>query len=74
MPARRISKRSRKVTKSLLLPRTWRRCTGKLKPAVTAPISEHDASTVNRLIETLEEHDDVMEVYTNAEFSSGAGC
>ena len=43
-------------------------------PAVTAPISEHDASTVNRLIETLEEHDDVKEVYTNAEFSSGAGC
>src|SRR5882762_5842375 len=42
-------------------------------PAVTAPVSEHDASTVNRLIETLEEHDDVKEVYTNAGFSSGAG-
>src|SRR6266480_4123101 len=42
-------------------------------PAVTAPVSEHDASTVNRLIETLEEHDDVKEVYTNAGFSGGAG-
>ena len=42
-------------------------------PAVTAPVSEHDASTVNRLIETLEEHDDVKEVHTNAGFSSGAG-
>src|SRR2546430_16188818 len=40
---------------------------------VTAPVSEHDASTVDRLIETLEEHDDVKEVYTNARFSSGAG-
>src|SRR6266513_3080912 len=41
-------------------------------PAVTVPVSKHDASTVNKLLETLEEHEDVKEVYTNAGFSSGA--
>jgi transcriptional/translational regulatory protein YebC/TACO1 len=29
-------------------------------------------STVTRLIESLEEHDDVKEVYMNAEFGGGA--
>ncbi len=42
-------------------------------PAVTVPVSKHDASTVNKLLETLEEHEDVKEVHTNAGFSGGAG-
>lgn len=42
-------------------------------PTVTAPVGAVAASAVNKLTEALEEHDDVKEVYTNAEFSSGAG-
>lgn len=38
-------------------------------PMATAPVSGADAAAVNRLIEALEEHDDVKEVYSNAEFS-----
>jgi YebC/PmpR family DNA-binding regulatory protein len=38
-------------------------------PAVTVPLSnEPTIAAVNRLIEALEEHDDVKEVYSNAEF------
>ncbi len=38
-------------------------------PAVTVPLSNESAiAAVNRLIEALEEHDDVKEVYSNAEF------
>ena len=40
-------------------------------PVMLVPVSAAAASAVNRLIEALEEHDDVKEVYTNAQFSSG---
>jgi len=38
-------------------------------PAVTAPLQEPGASAVSRLLEALEEHDDVKDVHSNAEFS-----
>jgi YebC/PmpR family DNA-binding regulatory protein len=39
-------------------------------PTVTVPLNEPAAVTaVNRLIEALEEHDDVKEVYSNVEFA-----
>src|SRR6266540_661050 len=41
--------------------------------AVTVPVSRAGAPAVSRLIEALEEHDDVKEVYANAEFPGGAG-
>ena len=38
-------------------------------PASTVPLSDAKAAQdVNRLIELLEEHDDVKDVYSNAEF------
>jgi YebC/PmpR family DNA-binding regulatory protein len=38
-------------------------------PTVTAPVPDDQAATVvNRLVEAIEDHDDVKEVYTNAEF------
>ncbi len=38
-------------------------------PITTVPLPDAEAvASVNRLIETLEEHDDVKEVYSNAEF------
>ncbi|MEW6303457.1 MAG: YebC/PmpR family DNA-binding transcriptional regulator [Verrucomicrobiota bacterium] len=41
-------------------------------PAVTVPLSDAAAVTaVSKLIEALEEHDDVKEVYSNAEFPAG---
>lgn len=41
-------------------------------PTMTAPIAEAAAiSAVNKLIEALEDHDDVKEVYYNAEFPNG---
>src|SRR5688572_7921024 len=41
-------------------------------PILTVSISDPAAVTaVNRLIEALEEHDDVKEVYTNADFQEG---
>jgi YebC/PmpR family DNA-binding regulatory protein len=39
-------------------------------PLATAPVSSSDAPAVNRLLEALEEHDDVKEVYSNAEFTN----
>jgi len=43
-------------------------------PTVTVPVGAAAAAlAVNKLIEALEEHDDVKEVHTNADFSSGAG-
>jgi YebC/PmpR family DNA-binding regulatory protein len=40
-------------------------------PTVTAPLHEAAAiAAVNRLIEALEEHDDVKEVFANAEFAA----
>jgi YebC/PmpR family DNA-binding regulatory protein len=37
-------------------------------PAVTVPLQGEQINAVNRLIEALEDHDDVKEVYSNAEF------
>ena len=43
-------------------------------PALTVPLSGAGAvASVNRLIDVLEEHDDVKEVYSNAEFPNEAG-
>lgn len=42
-------------------------------PAITVPLTDAAASdAVNKLIEALEDHDDVKEVYSNAEFSEAA--
>ena len=38
-------------------------------PELTVPLGEVAAAAVARLIEELEDHDDVKEVYANAEFS-----
>jgi YebC/PmpR family DNA-binding regulatory protein len=38
-------------------------------PLVTAPVSGADRAAVSRLIEALEEHDDVKQVHANVEFS-----
>jgi len=38
-------------------------------PSITVPLQEPAAvNAVNRLLEALEDHDDVKEVYSNAEF------
>ena len=42
-------------------------------PTAAVPLSQADAGGVNRLIDALEEHDDVKEVYTNAAFPEEAG-
>ncbi|MBI4661896.1 MAG: YebC/PmpR family DNA-binding transcriptional regulator [Verrucomicrobia bacterium] len=43
-------------------------------PVLTVPISDPvGASAVSKLIEALEDHDDVKEVHTNAEFPGDAG-
>jgi len=42
-------------------------------PTVTVPVSPGAAPAVNRLIDALEEHDDVQEVHSNAEFPDEAG-
>lgn len=36
-------------------------------PSITVPVSPADAPSVSKLLELLEEHDDVKEVYSNAE-------
>ncbi len=42
-------------------------------PLITVPVQEPGSvAAVSRLIELLEEHEDVKEVYTNAEFPEGA--
>jgi YebC/PmpR family DNA-binding regulatory protein len=41
-------------------------------PTLTVPVSPADAAAVHRLIEALEDHDDVREVHTNAEFPPDA--
>jgi YebC/PmpR family DNA-binding regulatory protein len=38
-------------------------------PAITTPLQESATRTVSHLLELLEEHDDVKDVYSNAEFS-----
>jgi len=40
-------------------------------PALTVPLAGAVAAAAARLVEALEEHDDVKEVYTNAEFPEG---
>jgi YebC/PmpR family DNA-binding regulatory protein len=43
-------------------------------PTLTVPLSDPAAiAALNRLTDALEEHDDVKEVYSNAEFTNGAG-
>jgi YebC/PmpR family DNA-binding regulatory protein len=37
-------------------------------PTITVPLREDQTTSVNKLIEALEDHDDVKEVYSNAEF------
>jgi transcriptional/translational regulatory protein YebC/TACO1 len=37
-------------------------------PAVTVPLGGEQAAAVNRLVDSLEEDDDVKEVYSNADF------
>ncbi len=42
-------------------------------PFLTVPLTDADsAAAVSKLIDALEDHDDVKEVYTNAEFPAGA--
>jgi YebC/PmpR family DNA-binding regulatory protein len=42
-------------------------------PELTVEISEKDAEQINKLVSALEEHDDVMNVYTNHEEAASAG-
>ena len=43
-------------------------------PELTVPLTDaNEIAAVNKLIDALEEHDDVKEVYANAEFPNGAG-
>ena len=42
-------------------------------PAETVPVSKANAPAVHKLIEALEEHDDVKEIHTNAEFQDEVG-
>jgi len=42
-------------------------------PSVTVPLSAEQVVAVNRLIEALEDHDDVKDVYSNAEFPDDSG-
>lgn len=39
---------------------------GKLEPITTIEISEEDGAKLSELVDALEEHDDINEVYTNA--------
>lgn len=41
-------------------------------PTVTVPLQEPALTVVNKLLEALEDHDDVKEVYSNVEFPEGA--
>ena len=42
-------------------------------PELTVEISEKDAEQINKLVSALEEHDDVLNVYTNHEEAASAG-
>jgi transcriptional/translational regulatory protein YebC/TACO1 len=37
-------------------------------PTVTVPLQDSAAAAVSKLLDALEDHDDVKEVYSNAEF------
>lgn len=39
---------------------------GALNPKTTTSLSEEDASTLDRLLEELDDHDDIQGIYTNA--------
>ena len=39
---------------------------GKLEPTTTVEVSEEDGAKLSELVDALEDHDDVSEVYTNA--------
>ncbi len=41
-------------------------------PAVTVPLADSAAAAVSKLIDLLEDHEDVKEIYSNAEFPHGA--
>ncbi len=41
-------------------------------PAVTVPLADSAAAGVSKLIDLLEDHEDVKEIYSNAEFPHGA--
>lgn len=41
-------------------------------PSITVPLSGDQGTAVNKLLEALEDHDDVKEVYSNAEFADDA--
>jgi len=41
-------------------------------PTLTVPVPAEGAAAVNKLLEALEDHDDVKEVYSNAEFADEA--
>jgi YebC/PmpR family DNA-binding regulatory protein len=43
-------------------------------PVTTVPLDNTNAGAVNKLIELLEDHEDVKEVYSNAEFPDNAGA
>jgi len=44
-------------------------------PTITVPIADSAAAAaVNKLVEALEEHDDVKEVYSNADFQEGVAA
>jgi YebC/PmpR family DNA-binding regulatory protein len=42
-------------------------------PTITVPLEGGAVAAVSKLIDALEEHDDVKEVFSNAEFPEGAG-
>ena len=42
-------------------------------PAVTVPVGKASAPALQKLIDALEDHDDVKEIYTNAEFPDEVG-
>ncbi|MBU6402799.1 MAG: YebC/PmpR family DNA-binding transcriptional regulator, partial [Verrucomicrobia bacterium] len=42
-------------------------------PTISAPVNAAAAAAVNRLLDALEEHDDVKEVHDNADFPDGMG-
>jgi transcriptional/translational regulatory protein YebC/TACO1 len=39
---------------------------GKLEPTTTVEMSDEDGSKLSELVDALEDHDDISEVYTNA--------
>lgn len=43
-----------------------------LVPEQTVTVGEHDAEVITRLLEALDDHDDVLNVYANFEVASGA--